>query len=60
MITSRFSRDNDSKDGVEAIRSHADESAKIDRVMSMTKERSKAIAKRGRDAIVAALNEGRI
>jgi len=59
MVITQFVSAGD-RDSVDALRSHANESRKITRVMNVSKEKSKAIAKRGRDAIVAAYKEDRI
>lgn len=60
MVTTKFVNDEDRGDSVDVLRSHANTSRKIARVMNVSKEKSKAIAKRGRDAIVAAYKEDRI
>lgn len=57
MVTSRFSNPGAADPSIEALRTHAEEARKIEKVMTISKERSKLIARRTRDAIVAAFKE---
>ncbi|NWA09693.1 hypothetical protein [Pseudomonas gingeri] len=57
---SHFVKVEDCDDSVGVLRSHVSNANAVSRVTSITKQKSKIIAKRGRDAIVAALKEDRI
>jgi 2-oxo-4-hydroxy-4-carboxy--5-ureidoimidazoline (OHCU) decarboxylase len=58
--TLRFVKSDDTEESLGILRAHASNAQKIAFIMSISEQKSKAIAKRGRDALVAALKEGRL
>ncbi|OUL44308.1 hypothetical protein B2G63_31315 [Pseudomonas aeruginosa] len=60
MVFSRFMPSRDNADHANILRSHTEEERLIALVMGVSKEKSKRMARRGRDAIVKAYQEGKI
>ncbi|UPK87345.1 hypothetical protein [Pseudomonas sp. A2] len=58
--TLRFVKKEDTEESLGILRSHSSNAQKIAVVMSISEQKSKVIAKRGRDALVAALKDGRL
>lgn len=58
--TLRFVKPEDYEDSLGVLRSHGSKDTAIRLVVNISKEKSKAIAKRTRDAIVAAYKEDRL
>jgi hypothetical protein len=58
--TLRFVKPEDYEDSLGVLRSHGSKDTAIRLVANISKEKSKAIAKRTRDAIVAAYKEDRL
>lgn len=58
--TSRFVKEEDCEDSLGVLRSHVSNSAAVQRVTTISKQKSKIIAKRSRDAIVAAFKEDKL
>jgi hypothetical protein len=58
--TLRFLKKEDTEESLGVLRSHSSNVQKIAFVMNISEQKSKTIAKRGRDALVAALKEDRL
>jgi len=58
--TLRFLKKEDTEESLGVLRSHSSNAEKIAFVMTISEQKSKVIAKRGRDALVAAFKEDRI